>query len=330
MLKKTIRRLGALAMVLAMAVSVFAVNASAVDATENIQFKKSLVVTGEAHAKLPLAETFNFTVTEAGKSDETTYPNPGKEAITVSPVTFAKGATTSEQNITVTVKKEYFALKNSDNEVIGYKPGTYYYIIKETANSTDGMVYSGAEKKLAVQVLNDGTCKYYVVEYKNGEVTNAKDDAVFTNTYTAHKLTVAKQIDGDQADPNEAFDIYVTIKGATGETYETNKGTTLTSGTPAKISLKGGESIEIYNLSAGDTYTVDEDDKYVTSEGYEVKGEVTNDTAIGTADAEVTIKNIKYASTPGGVIMTIAPYALMVVLAGAFAVVFLSRRNRAE
>ena len=34
--------------------------------------------------------------------------------------------------------------------------------------------------------------------------------------------------------------------------------------------------------------------------------------------------------TPGGVIMTIAPYALMVVLAGAFAVVFLTRRNRAE
>ena len=31
-----------------------------------------------------------------------------------------------------------------------------------------------------------------------------------------------------------------------------------------------------------------------------------------------------------GVIMTIAPYALMVVLAGAFAVVFLTRRNRAE
>lgn len=329
MLKKTIRRLGALTMVLAMAVSVFAVNASAVDATENIQFKKSLVVTGEAHAKLPLAETFNFTVTEAGKSDETTYPNPGKEAITVSPVTFAKGATTSEQNITVTVKKEYFALKNSDNEVIGYKPGTYYYIIKETANSTDGMVYSGAEKKLAVQVLNDGTCKYYVVEYKNGEVTNAKDDAVFTNTYTAHKLTVAKQIEGDQADRNKAFDIYVTIKGAADETYETSAGTTLTSGTPAKISLKGGESIEIYNLSAGDTYTVTEDAKY-KSEGYTITNEVTNDTAIGDSDKTVTIVNTKRASTPGGVIMTIAPYALMVVLAGAFAVVFLTRRNRAE
>ena len=329
MLKKTIRRLGALAMVLAMAVSVFAVSASAADATEDIQFRKSLVVTGEAHAKLPLAETFDFTVTEAGKSDETTYPNPGKEAITVSSVTFAKGATTSEQNITVTVNKEYFARMNSDNEVIGYKPGTYYYIIKETTKTTDGMVYSGAEKKLAVQVLNDGTCKYYVVEYKNGEVTNNKDDAVFTNTYTAHKLTVAKQIVGDQADPNEAFDIYVTINGAEGETYETNQNTTLTSGTPAKISLKGGESIEIYNLSAGDTYTVTEDAKYL-GEGYTVENEVTTATAIGDTDKTVTIVNTKRASTPGGVIMTIAPYVLMLGVAGAFAVVFLSRRFRAE
>lgn len=316
MLKKTIRRLGALAMVLAMAVSVFAVNASAVDATANPQFKKTLTVTGTS-AKLQFTETFNFTVTPDGQSTTTIYDNPGASAITVSPVTFGAGATTSTQDIDVVVDTESF--KN--------KPGTYYYIIKETPNATDGMTYSSAAKKLAVQVYADNTITYYVVE--NGE-NNAKDNAEFVNAYSAHKLTVKKEIEGTQADPNEAFDIYVTIKGATGETYETNKGTTLTSGTPAKISLKGGESIEIYNLSAGDTYTVDEDDKYVTSEGYEVKGEVTNDTAIGTADAEVTIKNIKYASTPGGVIMTIAPYALMVVLAGVFAVVFLSRRNRAE
>lgn len=44
----------------------------------------------------------------------------------------------------------------------------------------------------------------------------------------------------------------------------------------------------------------------------------------------VAYTNERNASTPGGVIMTIAPYALMVVLAGAFAVVFLTRRNRAE
>ena len=44
----------------------------------------------------------------------------------------------------------------------------------------------------------------------------------------------------------------------------------------------------------------------------------------------IVYTNTKQITTPGGVIMTIAPYALMLVLAGAFAVVFLSRRNRAE
>ena len=48
------------------------------------------------------------------------------------------------------------------------------------------------------------------------------------------------------------------------------------------------------------------------------------------ADQTVAYTNTKDATIPGGVIMTIAPYALMLVLAGAFAVVFLSRRNRAE
>lgn len=47
-------------------------------------------------------------------------------------------------------------------------------------------------------------------------------------------------------------------------------------------------------------------------------------------DVTVAYTNTKQVTTPGGVIMTIAPYALMVVLAGAFAVVFLTRRNRAE
>jgi len=56
----------------------------------------------------------------------------------------------------------------------------------------------------------------------------------------------------------------------------------------------------------------------------EAKGNATAD------DTVVTVKNEKNNTAPTGVIMTIAPYALMVVLAGAFAVVFLTRRNRAE
>jgi hypothetical protein len=325
MLKKTIRRLGALAMILAMAVSVFTVNASATGATANIQFEKSLVVSGD-NAELPLDETFNFTVTAAGKSTDTTYDNPGAEAITVSSVKFDKGATTSTKNINVTVNKDYFNRYASDNStVIGYKVGTYYYTIAETAGSTDGMSYSKATKKLAVQVLADGTCTYYVVAD-----SDAKDDATFENKYTAHKLTVTKKVTGNQGDKNKEFIIYVTINGAAGETYKTSSGDTIESGVQTGIVLKSEESMEIYNLSAGDTYTVVEAPGYADNEGYEVTGNVTTATAIGDEDVEVTIENNKDVDPPTGVITTIAPYALMVVLAGAFAVVFLTRRNRAE
>lgn len=64
-------------------------------------------------------------------------------------------------------------------------------------------------------------------------------------------------------------------------------------------------------------------------DGYETTKTGDNGT-IDSATATAAFTNKKDATTPTGVIMTIAPYALMVVLAGAFAVVFLTRRNRAE
>lgn len=319
-MKKAMKRFAALALTLALAVSVFAVNAFAAtdgSAAANPKLTKKLTVEGES-ATLPLAETFKFTVEADGKSDDTTYENPGADAITVGTAAFGKGAENGdEEEITVTVDTTKFA----------GKPGTYYYKVTEVEGSTDGMTYSSAEKKLAVQVLADGTCTYYIVE--NGD--NDKDDGEFENEYTAHKLTVKKTIKGNQADPNEKFEIKVTVDGAEGETYPTNKdNVTLTSGTAYTFELKGGESVEIYNLSPADKYTVDEADKYAQTEDYTVTGEVTTATAIGEEDAEVEIINEKDATPPTGVIMTIAPYALMVVLAGAFAVVFLTRRNRAE
>lgn len=79
MLKKTIRRLGALAMVLAMAVSVFAVSASAAEgdteqtpASANPKFSKTVEVKG-TNAKLQFDETFEFEVSvpEVSKSSDT-------------------------------------------------------------------------------------------------------------------------------------------------------------------------------------------------------------------------------------------------------------------
>lgn len=75
MLKKTIRRLGALAMVLAMAVSVFAVSASAAGeetpAPTITKMQKELQVSNGK-----ISETFNFVAKYTGKSDDTTCDAP--------------------------------------------------------------------------------------------------------------------------------------------------------------------------------------------------------------------------------------------------------------
>ena len=69
MLKKTIRRLGALAMVLAMAVSVFAVNASAVEETEPVASPAvSKKITKSANTYVPNA-SFEFEITAAGEAE---------------------------------------------------------------------------------------------------------------------------------------------------------------------------------------------------------------------------------------------------------------------
>lgn len=80
MLKKTIRRLGALAMVLAMAVSVFAVNASAANtANDETTFEKAFTktVTTDGDTCAP-ATTFSYDVNIAGDGEVTIKDNDGK------------------------------------------------------------------------------------------------------------------------------------------------------------------------------------------------------------------------------------------------------------
>ena len=213
---------------------------------------------------------------------------------------------------------------------MNYAPQTktlYVYVV----NGTNGLVVDGCE------FLNE---------------TN-KGDGVFTNIYTTSNLKVIKKITGTQGVQGDKFSFTVTVTGADGEQYtmiipDGNGGTntvTLTSGEPSAVfELSGDQYAMIYGLSEKDTFTVTE--TTANSAGYKTTygvatgitdGDITvngtttiNNEEMGTTDKTATVRNDKSPSTPTGVIMTIAPYALMVVLAGAFAVVFLTRRNRAE
>ena len=354
MLKKTIRRLGALAMVLAMAVSVFAVNASAagdsgsspvtqMTITKKVNIKKNVYA--------PNTE-FEFTVNDGksmkydgydviqGKASDWTVG--GKVTVTKTNLT----DTVATGSTTMTLTKTYT------------EPGIYSYVVKETRGSYDGMEYDATEKNVLVFVVyKDGQYvvdKAVVVNVADDvatapETEAAKSDLTFTNKYDdssnnggTHDLTVTKAVTGALGDRSKYFTFNITItaddKGQiTGEDkseqyyVEINNGKepstkTIKSGEQLEVMLRDSDTVKIYGLSPKDTYTVTE----AKVDGYETTGQVDKPTAMGRDDVTVTVTNDKAINTPTGVIMTIAPYALMVVLAGAFAVVFLTRRNRAE
>ena len=353
MLKKTIRRLGALAMVLAMAVSVFAVNASATTGvgTNSLTIKKTVTADGNTYAP---ATTFTFSIATAGKGeyddnvvyagvDGGAYFANGANQITYSA---ADGIISGTTGLTKTT-----AISTDASAFANYGPGIYHYTVSETPGSYEGIAYDTTVRDLYVYVTNgdSGLVVSNVVLTKDTPKMIDKEAVVektktdeWVNDYgknndTIHNVKVIKAVAGNQGNKDKLFDFEVGVTGAANEKYkvvyaETANGTaqetTVESGADLiTISIKDTGYIQIYGLSANDEYTIHE--KNYSDDGYNTTNNdvVTNKTSVNVVK---TVTNTKNASTPGGVIMTIAPYALMVVLAGAFAVVFLSRRNRAE
>ena len=354
MLKKTIRRLGALAMVLAMAVSVFAVNASAAntandETTFEEAFTKTVTTDGDTCAP---ATTFSYEVATAAGNEVTikddkdvshTYVTKG--GINKTDIELTQTAFTPSQTTAPTyVAKGDIVVK----EGVYTTPGIYHYTVKEATGNYEGIAYATTQYDLYVFAEVDGNGKIQVtniIAVKDGKKANLD----FVNDYgkdnnTTHDVKIVKEVTGNMGDKaNDKFSFTVAVTGQDKEMYKVVYATSanatvetiyVTSGAAAVTipNIQNTGYIWIYGLTSGDTYTVTEDD--YSSSGYKTYvNDVEKRVATGNATADgtvVTVKNEKNNTAPTGVIMTIAPYALMVVLAGAFAVVFLTRRNRAE
>ena len=338
MLKKTIRRLGALAMVLAMAVSVFAVSASAegasaTDTTNAVHMVKR--VNKGTHTYAPTA-TFSFTVDNAGASEGITNPHTDKNpVVTVGTAVFTPAE--SDKNVTSVSKDVQIDVKYD----LLPAPGIYYFRITEVIGNVAGVSYTGGSKILAVYKYSNGTNKCMFVNDKKTD----KIDGTFDNSYeNKADLTIAKTVEGEMGNKNMDFQFTLKINDTVAANKQVTKvaadGTesTISTDDAGHFTLKHGEKIVVKDLEAMDTYEVTEN----TYAGYttSVNGSpntLTNSSNMTKSENELTsaAKDVAYvntytATTPTGVIMNIAPYALMVVLAGAFAVVFLTRRNRAE
>lgn len=356
MFKNTLKRLGAIVLALAMAMSVMMVSAFAAggswegsdgSAITSIAFKKTVTVEAD-NVKAPVG-TFKFDVEPADPTTGETIDNQpvlkGKaDSVSDGQVTFSaddtkdSGTPSYTKDVTLTFTPSAFTA-----------PGIYKYTVTEvdpandvTLDAIDGVNYDTTARTLYVYVRNASTGGYevYGAVMYNG---NTKSDTI-TNEYDTANLTVTKEIDGLQGDTGSKWWVTITIKGAAGEKYVDSKGAVLEIGqdgtASSRVELGDDESYTIYGLSANDKYSVSEDaansDNYDTT--YTVNGtemstvsEVSmgTETATGKAkDATVVITNKRDPSDiPTGVIMNIAPYVLMVALAGGIAFFFLRRRN---
>lgn len=253
-------------------------------------------------------------------------------------ITSTPGESTAESytnNASLTVNPQVFT-----------KPGVFHYTVKETAGDYEGITYSTISYDVYLYVYNgDNNDLYvgYVASVQNGVKANLS----FTNDYgkeydKTHYAVITKEVSGDQAVSGAKFPFTVKVNGADGEKYkvvvtsgETSTTLSVTSGgtigADNSIMLGNGDTITIYGLTENDSYTVTEvsanQDGYKTTidSSAEAAGTITDNAK--TDGAGHTFHNVKNAITPTGIVMTIAPYILLVAVAAALAVLFLRRRR---
>lgn len=207
----------------------------------------------------------------------------------------------------------------------------------------DGVKQGGEGSDITEKGIN------FVNSYGDGSPNNPGSND------STHDVTITKKVDGNQGDKNASFEFTVAVNNTAvfnennpNEAREWYK-VVITNGSTETVahivanapavtySLKHGDSIQIFGLSDEDTYTVTEtamnQNGYVTSEGTEnEKGETINaplsgDGATLKDSTKRWIWNYKNVSSPTGIVLSFAPYIMLVALAGVFAVLFLRKKK---
>ena len=217
--------------------------------------------------------------------------------------------------------------------------GIYTYTLKEVNNNTAGVTYYENDIKLVVTVINDGNGKLRVAAVHTEGEGEGKNDT-FTNTYSAGKLNVTKEVTGNLGDKNKKFDFAVTFKKPEGKNVKSTITATIAGAKDDNFALNWDENGECKytfklahketatfdNLPYGVTYTVTETatDGYTTTK----KGETGS---VAAAEQTAAFTNNKTGEVDTGVNLTTLPYILVfagvIVIAGA---AFITRRRKFE
>ena len=320
-------------------------------ATTDVTFTKTLNMSEAQGASVPDVQ-FPYLITP-GTAISATDDSPeilagitgnnGKSP-SIANVAFSHTDTVTDNKVVKTVTVNFAGVKWE-------KPGIYRYTITELGSgNADVTNDSTTTRTLDVYVVNDGNGGYKIASQAMIEGTeapttkgvydrNSKSDG-FTNSYKTYALSLKKVVDGTMGDKGKTYNFTINFEGPANASFDLNgapitlndkgKGSTNIALTNGKLeTIKGIPSTVKYtvveNINKNDGYTVSYtvDSKDATSDTYATSTEKT----MGTNDNAVVCTNLKNAVTPTGIAMTVAPYILMVAVAGIFAILFLRRRH---
>lgn len=355
------------AMVMSMGMTAFADNISISGSSEATSFTKYLVMDEDANVPNATFTYSIASGTAVPSADGKPAVMAGVSAneISISSTTFEPGDTTFDTGddfITLENGKKY-AKETATIDFSGVtfdEPGIYRYEITEENTTVPGVTKDSSTIYLDVYVQSDNAGVLRIDGYilhKTIEVADndgnftALDEKTtgFENTYATADLQLGKTVTGNQGNRSKYFEFTVSISGAAAGTVYTVNGenasnsknpTTLTVGANGTVQetfyLHDGESISVLGMTADTTcqitevleategYTTTNDKNTVDSDN---DGKTTDEFAIGENGATVQFTNHKDVTTPTGIAMTFAPYALMVAFAGVFAVMFLRKKR---
>lgn len=241
----------------------------------------------------------------------------------------------------------------------------FLYKITEIGGGRDGMTYDKSVKYLVVEAnfsirkRGDGTPfgktptyhtrtfvynedfsnKLGSIEFKNGYGKNPDG----TDNAKVRVLKVSKNVQESNGDAStekdEEFKITVTIKGQLGDIFTYNgvdyevTPDKVETGVSIELTLKNGDEINIDGLTDQDGLKVIESKTEDINKNYDVSGEVgTNgnfDNFANQNNDAVKIINKKKPVPPfTGLLNNIAPFILVIGLAGAFAVIYFKKNQR--
>lgn len=314
-----------------------------------VSFTKTLDMSEAVGASVPDI-TFSYEIkpgTYKAATDTTPEILAGIEGAEIGTVAYTyedKAATTIDKSVSVNF-----------NKVTWPAPGIYRYIITEKATSGNDDITNDENptRYLDVYVVNGDKIGEYRIASQALSTSDAaptgkqysNKSAGFTNKYKTYQLSLSKVVDGTMGEKRRTYNFKINFEGPANASFtmknDKNEDVKVVLDGDGKgsvdIALTNGSTKDIKGIPSTVKYTVVENisknDGYTVS--YTVGGTdatsatyaTSTEKTMGKGDNAVVCTNLKNAVTPTGIAMTVAPYILMVAVAGIFAVLFLRKRH---